>query len=188
MGEFKQYIVVIDPGHGGDDYGAMGEYSNEKDINLSISKKLYNALLCDERFIPVLTRIGDQSILLQDRVKESIDANANVFLSIHCNASTNKRAHDSQVYFYNEVKDKPLADLIHAYTSNVDKRYSKWSRVEFGNYFVLRKQNTYPVSAVLLEVAFISNKQDEDLLNDDSFQIDYAQAVYHGIKAFFNII
>ncbi len=88
--EGGKYTVVIDPGHGGKDTGAIYYGVKEKDINLSIAKKLYAYLERDGRFKVYLTRSGDYFVSLADRQKFTAKVGADLFISIHANANPYK--------------------------------------------------------------------------------------------------
>ena len=89
----KQFTVVIDPGHGGVDPGALGRKSKEKDINMSVSKLL--ASMINEKYPEIrviFTRTTDVKIPLVQRADIANKANADLFISIHSNASKSKTA------------------------------------------------------------------------------------------------
>lgn len=91
--EFRFKTIVIDPGHGGKDPGARGDFSFEKNVALSIGKKLKKALqaaLPDVKVI--MTRSGDQFIELNQRSEIANKNHANLFISIHCNSSPEESA------------------------------------------------------------------------------------------------
>ena len=93
--------IVIDPGHGGNDIGARGETSrtNEKDLNLQISKKLGEKIKEKHPDIEVLyTRKDDRRVELADRAKFSNDKNADLFIAVHINSSKNKSATGPAVF------------------------------------------------------------------------------------------
>ena len=88
---FKFKTVIIDPGHGGKDPGAHGAYSKEKNVTLSIAKKLRNALSDQMPSLnTVLTRATDEFIELHRRDDIASQHKGNLFISIHCNASPEK--------------------------------------------------------------------------------------------------
>ncbi len=151
------------------------------------SNKLYDVLLQDERFLPILTRESDVFLPLGKRVSIAVDQGAHVFMSIHCNASVSAKPHDCQIYYNDKAKDKPLAELLFVYCDKIDHGTSKWSREIYGNFYVLRKLRNSPISAVLVEIGFISNRDDEELLNNRDFQDKFVIGLYYGLKAFFNI-
>jgi len=85
---FRVRTIVIDAGHGGKDPGAHGIYSNEKDVALSIAKKLRTALNDRMPYIHVImTRADNTFIPLNQRSQIANDHHANLFISIHCNSS-----------------------------------------------------------------------------------------------------
>jgi len=186
-GEFFQRRVVLDAGHGGKDCGALGEYSKEKELNLIFSNKLFDILEQDIRFLPLLTRDSDKYVTLSDRVLFAIEQDAHVFISIHCNAFISSKPNDCQIYYNDESKDKPLAESLFTYVDKIDHNTSKWSREIYGNFFVLRKLRMEPMSAVLVEIGFLSNDKDEELLNSPEFQEKFCNGLYDGLKAFFNV-
>ncbi len=86
--EFRFKTIVIDPGHGGKDPGAHGNFSLEKNVALSIGKKLQKALHAQLPDVKVImTRAGDQFIELNQRSAIANKNHANLFVSIHCNSS-----------------------------------------------------------------------------------------------------
>jgi N-acetylmuramoyl-L-alanine amidase len=86
-------VVVIDPGHGGDDKGAVGAKGiMEKDIVLKIAKDLYALLKADGRFKPVMTRQDDIFVPLSQRTTIANSIGGDLFISIHANAAKNKKA------------------------------------------------------------------------------------------------
>ncbi len=91
--------VVIDPGHGGRDFGAIGRHSREKDIALAISLKLgeyINAHLPEVEVI--FTRNRDVFVPLHERAQIANDSKADLFISVHCNSSTNSRAAGTETF------------------------------------------------------------------------------------------
>ena len=95
----KQFTVVIDPGQGGVDPGALGRKSKEKDINMSVSKML--ASMIDDRYPEVkviFTRTTDVKIPLVQRADIANNANADLFISIHSNASKSTTANGCETF------------------------------------------------------------------------------------------
>jgi N-acetylmuramoyl-L-alanine amidase len=84
--KFAKFVVVIDPGHGGKDPGAIYGGYREKWINLAIAKKLYRYLKADGRFKVYMTRYGDRFVSLAGRQKFAAKVKADLFISIHANA------------------------------------------------------------------------------------------------------
>lgn len=100
--------VVIDPGHGGQDRGAPGYYKGvyEKDIALAIAKKLAHRLTKELGLEVIMTRSDDTFITLEERTRIANRKKADLFLSIHTNASRDKRAYGIETYFLNLARDK----------------------------------------------------------------------------------
>lgn len=94
----RNFTIVIDAGHGGHDSGAIGNGYREKDLALAVAKQLYSNLKRDYNVI--MTRKDDTFIPLNERAAIGNRANANLFISIHLNASVNKEAHGSEVYYF----------------------------------------------------------------------------------------
>ena len=95
----KKRIIVIDPGHGGEDPGAIGpKKTQEKDIALVISRKLQKALDESGDFRAFLTRKGDYFVPLRDRIKIAQEYGADLFISIHANASPRRQVRGTSVY------------------------------------------------------------------------------------------
>ncbi len=95
----REVVIAIDPGHGGEDPGAIGPGRvYEKDVVLAIGRKLEALLQKEPGFKPVLLRKGDYFIKLQDRVKKSIEAEADFMVSIHADSFKDRSASGSTVY------------------------------------------------------------------------------------------
>ena len=97
--QIKPFTVVIDAGHGGKDPGALGSHSYEKDVALAVALKLGKFV---EDSLPdvnvIYTRNSDEFIELHKRAQIANDARADMFISIHCNSSTQKAAKGSETY------------------------------------------------------------------------------------------
>lgn len=107
----KKMRIVVDAGHGGKDPGAVRARMREKDWNLAVSKEL-TALLKKAGFEVKMTRDNDTFIALSERSKMSNNFKADLFISVHTNASKNSSAHGFQVYFRSEkATDKEAADV-----------------------------------------------------------------------------
>ena len=95
----KPFTIVIDPGHGGVDPGALGRKSKEKDINMNVSKLL--AEMIKEKYPEIkiiFTRTTDVKIPLVKRASIANDANADLFISIHSNASKSRKANGCETF------------------------------------------------------------------------------------------
>ncbi len=98
--------IVIDPGHGGKDPGAIGyRKTREKDITLIIAKKVKQIMRKELPDVKILlTRSTDKFVSLQDRTKFANSKHADLFVSIHCNASKSRKASGTEVYFLSTAK------------------------------------------------------------------------------------
>jgi N-acetylmuramoyl-L-alanine amidase len=99
--------VVIDPGHGGRDYGAPGYLKgvHEKKITLAIAKKLAQKIRQKLKWEVVLTRKGDKYLTLEERTAIANTQKADLFISIHTNSSRNRKAYGIETYFLNLATD-----------------------------------------------------------------------------------
>lgn len=99
----RDILVVIDPGHGGEDPGAIGPNRlREKDITLRIAKELQAVINAQPGYRAELTRTGDYFIPLQGRSKIAADKKADLFVSIHADAFTNKKAAGASVFAWSQ--------------------------------------------------------------------------------------
>lgn len=95
--------VVIDPGHGGTDQGAVYGKARESEISLSVARELKTLLEGNRHFRASLTRNRDQNLTLPERAQLTESLKADVFLSIHTNASRDSRARGAEFYFQNQL-------------------------------------------------------------------------------------
>ena len=99
--------IVIDPGHGGRDYGAPGctRGVHEKKVVLQIAKRLARMLRSELKCDVILTRSGDRFLTLEERTAIANTKNADLFLSLHTNANKDRRAYGIETYFLNLATD-----------------------------------------------------------------------------------
>lgn len=212
--------VVIDPGHGGNDPGAVGKRGlREKDVNLDISKRLAK-LLGDSGVRVVMTRSSDRFISLPRRVDIANDSDAELFISIHSNANRVRRVNGFEVYYVSpNLSDSRRALSAAKHSSlNLDKRCfasnsinlkatlwdmiyvssraesitlarsicrsidreleTKVLGVKGANFYVLKGVH---MPAVLLEIGFVSNPQEEALLKNSYYRQQIAEAIAAGV-------
>jgi len=106
----EKKTIVIDPGHGGQDPGAIGAGgTNEKDIVLAIAHELKKILDEDGGYRTVLTRSDDRFIPLGTRAEIANKVHADLFISIHCNANINRSVDGFEIYFLSEKATDPDA-------------------------------------------------------------------------------
>jgi N-acetylmuramoyl-L-alanine amidase len=116
----KKFTLVIDAGHGGNDPGCHGNKYNEKDVALAVALNL--AKLVEENCKDVkviLTRKTDIFLELNERAKIANDANADLFICIHCNASPNKKVYGSETYVMGLHKTKGNLEVAKRENSSI---------------------------------------------------------------------
>ncbi|WP_051227877.1 N-acetylmuramoyl-L-alanine amidase [Gillisia sp. JM1] len=167
----NQFVIVVDPGHGGSDPGAVGINGNkEKDVVLKIAREMIRISKSSPKneFKIYLTRYKDSLISLSDRTKLTKALKADVFISLHCNHSNDPRARGIEIYVSNRISHQSNESVLLAYQlqKELRKKLGFESRgVKFANFQVLRESVTdYP--AILLELGFLSNWEEEKWLNN----------------------
>lgn len=186
------HTIVIDPGHGGSDSGAIG-YSGtrECDVTLSVSEKVQE-LLQNSGARTVMTRTTDVDVYGpnasdHDELQARVDVadrtqNAEIFVSIHCNAFRNAGAHGTETYYYPKSdEDYRLASVLDEELARIDGIYNRG--VKQARFYVMRCTS---IPASLVELAFITNPAEEAMLTDDAFQQKLAEAIVRGIARYFS--
>lgn len=126
----RKFRILIDPGHGGKDPGAVKRGSSkEKDINLEVAKTLYNLLKKERGFEVKITRDKDVFITLGNRAKMGNDFKADVFVSIHANAAKRASANGFEVYF----RSDKASDAEAAETAALENEALQYEGKEGGN-------------------------------------------------------
>jgi N-acetylmuramoyl-L-alanine amidase len=105
-------LIVIDPGHGGIDPGALGSSTMEKNITLAVAKQLQKSLLATGRFRVVLTRDKDVFIPLRDRFKIARDKGADLFISLHADSNPGTLARGASVYTLSDKASDAEAEAL----------------------------------------------------------------------------
>lgn len=99
-------IIVIDAGHGGNDYGAVGQKNiREKDVSLAIAKELAKLIRKDKQFKVIMTRDRDKTMTLEERAKIANESACDLFISIHANASPKTHVRGWNVFFLAQAKN-----------------------------------------------------------------------------------
>lgn len=195
--------VILDPGHGGDDLGAVVKGAREKDIALAVALKLRDRIKGD---MPVvLTREDDNYVTLDRRVVNSVDWNGAVFVSIHLNQVRDKRLSGAVVYSYGPDKNHyrhPRRRLHHPLVPpmpappRVEARESAFladavtrslraggfrAEEETSDYYVL-KNPAQP--SILVEIGYLSNPDEAARLKDPAYQDKLADSMAKAIKTY----
>lgn len=167
--------VVIDPGHGGTDYGAIREGINEKDITLDISQRV-EALLRSKGIKAVLTRKDDTYVSLEDRVAFSEEESPEIFVSIHVNSAVSETPNGIETHWYHEYS-KPLSEVIHKHF--IKEIPAANDRGLFKSKFYVINHTTCP--AVLCEIGFLSNPEERNDMITEARKQKTAKAIADGI-------
>ncbi|SHE76627.1 N-acetylmuramoyl-L-alanine amidase [Thermoanaerobacter uzonensis DSM 18761] len=182
-------VVVIDAGHGGPDPGKPGRYGKDEDeLNLEIAQKL-RELIEESGGIVVMTReddtLSDSSLSkdLKNRVVKANEVIADVLISIHLNSFSQSKYKGAQVFYQNNSeKGKLLAELIQQELRNtLDPNNDRMAKSS-NSYYLLRNAK---MPAVIVECGFMSNPEEEKLLNDENYQYKIAWAIYKGLIHYF---
>ena len=221
---YKVKRVVIDAGHGGFDSGAVGKYGlKEKDVTLDLALMLYQRIAYEGKIKPFLTRTADYYVPLSDRTTIANQFQADLFISIHVNASKNRNAQGSETYYCSETASNRdaarVASLENAvlkydepfkkkegyidieeilfrfeqklnwkesgmFASTFQKRFEEKLPLESrgvnaANFFVLRRAQ---MPSILLEIGFISNRNDEVRLRQRAFREGVVDSIARGLR------
>lgn len=171
----RRVIVIIDPGHGGKDPGAVGIGGlQEKNVILPISLQVA-ALLEKQGVQAAMTRNNDQFLDLAQRVAKAKGVNADLFVSIHANAVAN-RSHVNGLETYFFSSGQPLAQTAHnSILQSINVRDRGVRRARF---YVLRKSS---MPSILVEVGYVTGVEDSPRLATPAYQSQLAAAIAHGI-------
>ena len=182
--------VIIDPGHGGIDVGTVGiDGSLEKNINLSISLDLYDYLMVSG-INTVLTRDGDYEVYragekrtksdLYNRMDFINSVPNSILISIHQNHFENEAEWGTQVWFSpNDEISPTLADkILLSVKKNIQPENKRENKVSDNSYYILYKAQK---PSVMVECGFVSNKNENNKLQDKEYQKDMAYSILAGI-------
>ncbi|HSW61938.1 MAG TPA: N-acetylmuramoyl-L-alanine amidase [Dissulfurispiraceae bacterium] len=220
--------IVIDAGHGGHDPGAVGKSGlYEKDVVLDIALQVKSVLLKQyPGYDVLLTREKDLFIPLDERAAIANRGKADLFVSIHANASTNRKARGIETYILNWTNDeesirvaarenaisvrkmRQVQNEVTAMLASLERQSKRDESVKLAGYIqnsmISDVMQTYPqvnnlgvkqalfyvlvgakMPSALVEVAFISNPEEESLLAKDAYRRRIASAVAAGIHSYF---
>lgn len=177
-----QVDVVLDAGHGGTDPGAIQGDAVEKEITLEITKRT-KELLEDSGYKVGMTREEDNRVELGDRAAFANKRNAEVFVSIHCNASENHKGNGIET-FYAEQKgseDQLLAEMIQS--AVMEHTGANDRGIKTADYTVIVRTK---MLAVLIEVGFLTDEAEKEMLQDEEYQKKLAQGIAEGVIRYLN--
>ncbi|MEE3427720.1 MAG: N-acetylmuramoyl-L-alanine amidase [Ruminococcus sp.] len=195
--DISEPIIVIDAGHGGEDGGAVANNIVEKDINLSISKKLKDIFKASG-FIVITTRDKDKMINtngsslrerkvsdMKNRLELFNKNENNIVVSIHQNKFSQEKYSGTQVFY---SKNNPQSEIMAEY---IRKNIAKLIQPENERAAKPADESIYllynsKVPAVIVECGFISNYTEANKLKDNNYQKKLAFAIYSGVLEFYN--
>ncbi len=181
-------ILVIDPGHGGKDAGALSkdEEYYEKNINLGIALAL-KEILDRENIKVYYTRTADDKVFLRPRVTLGNAVECDYYISIHCNSNNATEPNGTEVLYYDGdfhgVSNKKLAEIFSqelGKTMELEERGIVLKREK--EIFIMDKAR---VPMILIEMGYLSNKRDLKYLINPDKQKEIAQGIYNGIQRAF---
>lgn len=181
--ELYEYVVVIDAGHGGNDGGAEKSGVLEKDIDLAIVLALKELLDASEEDIKVYyTRTDDSNPSYEKRVGLANKSNADLFISVHNNSYKRSSSIKGTEVMYSEshegaFKSERLAEIC--MEELTDALESRDRGLLKGDSIYIIKNSGVPVA--LIEVGFMTNKEELRLLNSAEYQEKTAEAIYKAI-------
>lgn len=176
----KGKTIVLDPGHGGVDSGTTSiTGTHEKALTLSIAKVVEQKLKNTGAHV-LMTRPDDTYISLEQRANLSNQNHADAFISFHYNWSNDPSVKGLTDFYYQKSKDDSLAENILNEVAKQTKLNNAGSR--FDDLSVLRN-NSQP--STLIELGFLSNKQDDAVVEHSDYLENVAQGVYLGLLEYF---
>jgi len=179
-------LIVLDPGHGGSDTGAIHNGLVEKEVTLDIAERLRSALTA-RGWLVRMTRETDTDVYApNDSARDELQARcdiankdgARMFVSIHANSFTSSSLNGTTTYYY-KASDLPLAQFIHHHL--IDTLGTKDDGVRKENFYVIHHTS---MPAVLIETAFLSNPSDAELLHSPAFLQRVATAIADGVAEY----
>ena len=183
--------IYIDPGHGGPDSGAISKNFYEKDMNLLLSQKLGSAL-SQKGAIVYYTRNGDYDLAktnnnrkrndLYARVKLINNSNANLYISMHLNASPSTKWNGIQIFYSNILKEnKKIAEVITTTMQENMKNIREYKKEN--SYYMYSKLK---VPGGLVEAGVVSNPNDNYKIRQTTYQDILIKNITLGIEKYFN--
>ena len=219
-------IIVLDPGHGGVDPGAVGVSGIfEKEVTLAIAQEVRRKLVATGRYRVVLTRDSDEFVSLADRVKIGREAHGDLFISIHADAISDKTIRGGTVYTLSQTASDNeaealankenkadiiagvdlghesddvtsiLIDLAQRETMNHSASFAQVLVKELGHKLLMHRNGhrfagfrvlkAPDVPSVLIEIGYLSSRQDEEILRSNTGKAKVADAVLGAVDKYF---
>ena len=187
-GGLKGKVIVVDPGHGGSNPGAVANNTREADNNLAVSLKLRDRLVSAGAKV-ILTRATDRTVApegsslgeeLEARVHLAEINNADLFVSIHSNSNPAANIAGAMTFYPNGTSSALALEVeknLIAETGAIDKGISP------ATFYVLRNTS---MPSILVEMGFVTNSKEAALLATDSYRTKIASGIQKGIVNYFN--
>ena len=171
--------VVLDPGHGGADSGAISGSLYEKTLNLKIAKMVEERLTKKDIHV-YMTRAKDETLTLEERVEFSNEVNPDIYVSIHANSTLQGDSYGLETHYYKDDSYE-LAKKIHSHFAS-EKNLNKWETKDRGviksRFYVI---NHTEAPSILIEIGFISNAIEKEKLLNSKRQEEIADSITKGI-------
>jgi len=187
-GDLYSNVVLFDAGHGGIDPGAARSGFKEKDINFKIINGYVSGFFADSDIKVYFTRNTDEKIDLYERAAMASKIGADMFISLHLNSSSSSSINGTEVYYSKE--NNQITDLgINSYqlakslVNNLSAELNSKNRGVLNSEFVVTKYNTVP--AVLIELGYMTNKNELSRLTDETYQKKAAETIYRTVIGLF---
>ena len=180
----KNRIIILDPGHGGKDPGAVVGSTSEKSITLKVTTLVKQKLEAAGAQVK-MTRTGDTYPSLQDRVDFTNANFGEIFVSIHVNSASSTSAQGTETYYAISTGDMYQEDIdLATFVNNqiVTNLNMKNRGVKEQQYYVIR--NTL-IPAILVELGFLTNSEDRGKMTDDQYVELFAESIYKGISQYY---
>ncbi len=179
----EEVVIVVDPGHGGEDPGKVGSNDMlEKDLNLKIAKKVIKLL--EKEGIKIVTTREDDNVPtskkedLEERIELINKTNPNLTLCIHQNSFPDASVKGAQVFYYTPSEEgKEAAAIVQEELRTVDPDNQREIKAN-DTYYMLKNTN---VPTIIVECGFLTNPEEAEKLADDEYQDKLAKAVCDGI-------
>lgn len=187
-GVLRGKVIVVDPGHGGSNPGAVAFNTREADNNLAVALKLRDKLARAGAKV-IMTRSTDRTVApegsslgeeLQARVDIAEANHADIFVSVHSNSNPDPRIAGAMT-FYPSGRSQSLA--LEVQSALIESTNAVDKGVAPATFYVLRNTS---MPSILVEMGFVTNEQEAKKLQDDSYRNSIAQGIYNGIVRYFN--
>ncbi|MFJ7371310.1 N-acetylmuramoyl-L-alanine amidase [Lysinibacillus sp. NPDC098008] len=180
----KGRVIILDPGHGGKDPGAVVGSVSEKSITLKVGTQV-KQMLENAGAKVYMTRTGDTYPSLQDRVDFTQANYGEIFVSIHVNAASSTSASGTETYYAISTGDMYQEDIdLATFVNNqiVNNLNMKNRGVKQQQYYVIRNM---AIPSILVELGFLTNSQDRNKMTDDQYVKVFAESIYNGILQYY---